>query len=92
MLPNAANSTHRIEQVRMVRDGHTVHVSGLLTCVYAQTDGYSQLIASTTLPAPSAGIVYCDTPAGHLAIEEGRIRVHGGTVGTSYRFHDSYAV
>jgi hypothetical protein len=92
VLPNAANSTHRIEQVRMVRDGHTVHVSGLLTCVYAQIDGYSQLIASTTLPAPSAGIVYCDTPAGHLAIEEGRIRVHGGTVGTSYRFHDSYAV
>ena len=91
VLTSTANSTHRIEQVRVVRDGHTVHVSGLLTCAYAQTDGYSQLIASTALPAPPAGIVYCDTPAGHLAIEEGRIRVHGGTVGTSYRFHDSYA-
>ncbi len=88
---NTANATHKIEQVRIYRDGHTVHVSGLITCVYAHTGGYEQVLTSPALPAPLAGIVYCDTPAGHLAIEEGRIRVHGGTVGTSWRWHDSYA-
>lgn len=65
----------------------------MLTCVYAHTASeYTQLIASDALPTPKAGIVYCDTPAGTLAVEAGRIRVHGGTTGTSYRFHDCYAV
>ena len=67
-------------------------LSGKVTCVYAQTGGYDALLSSPALPKPCAGIVYRDVAAGSIAIEEGRIRVHGGTVGASYRFHDSYAV
>lgn len=93
MPASTANATHKLGQVRIYVDGHTAHVSGMLECVYAHTvSEYTQLMASSEMPAPKAGIVYCDTPAGTLAIEAGRIRVHGGTAGTSYRFHDSYAV
>lgn len=93
VLPAAANSTHKIEQVRVCVDGHTAHVSGLLVCAYAHTaPEYTQLMANTVLPAPKAGLVYCETPAGTLVFDGGRIRVKGGTVDTQYRFHDSFTV
>lgn len=93
VVPDTANSTHKIGQVRICIDGHTAHVSGLLECVYAHTASeYTHLMSSSALPTPKGGIVYCETPAGALAIDAGRIRVHGGAAGTSYRFHDSYAV
>ena len=93
VVPDTANSTHKIGQVRIYVDGHTAHISGLLECVYAHTASeYMHLMSSSALPTPKGGIVYCETPAGALAIDAGRIRVHGGAAGTSYRVHDSYAV
>ena len=87
----AANATHRLSQVDVYIDGHTAHVSGVLECVYAHTGAYTTLLASAALPKPKCGLAYCDTPAGSLAIGEGEIKVHGGTVGATYRWHDSYA-
>lgn len=92
MVKDTANPTHKISQILLYRDGRTMHVSGVLQCVYAHTGEYTRILADTGLPAPRCGIAYCDTPAGSLAICEGEIKVHGGTVGTTYRFHDSYAV
>lgn len=89
----AANATHKLSQVLLRRDGHTMHVSGVLECVYAQQgSAYAVLLSSDALPTPLAGVCYCDTAAGMLAIGDGEIKVHGGTPGTSHRFHDSYAV
>lgn len=65
----------------------------MLTCVSTHTASeYTQLMASDALPTPKAGVAYCETPAGTLAVDAGRIMVYGGTAGTSHRFHDCYAV
>lgn len=93
VLQNTANATHKIEQVRLYIDGHTAHISGLLTCVYAPSDtAYNVLLSSSALPVPKAGLAYCETDAGDLVFDSGIIKVSGGTKGKQVRFHDSYAV
>ena len=73
------------------RRGSIVFYSGILKCVYAPNNEYNDIVASSDLPAPKAGIVYTVTPnSGILAIDSGRIRVYGGQPGNSYRFHDCY--
>lgn len=92
VLKDTANSTHRLSQIDVYIDGRTAHVSGVLECVYAHTGAYTVLLTSSALPKPRCGLAYCETPAGTVAIGEGEIKVHGGAVGTTYRWHDSYAI